>query len=164
MKVCPQDPCSERSKASRKPGRVSLPPRVHTKAQGLITWLLLWSFMPIWMSPRGLGKQNTTPWQGQLNNSQDPGVVPASIPQLKWGSSCQGKVNGCWEAKITKCPLHVGDIIMWHLESKCLEQSGWMSCQEQEIAVHTPSSQRDCLSSLWQSSLCRFQLLLEQTF
>ena len=30
-----------------------------------------------------------------------------------------------------------------HLELEWLEQSGWASCAEQEVAPHTPSSERD---------------------
>lgn len=92
---------------------------------------------------------NRAPHPGRVSpkNPQDSGLLPASDSQLKWESIYQGKVTGCWEAKINKCPLPTGDITIWHLELKCLEQSGWVSCTEQEIAPHTPSSEKDaCLS------------------
>ena len=144
VKICSQDPCDDWSMASRNQAKFLL---LQEFTQKLGTWLPVFCYGASCPSEPALclGEQNTTPRQGQPQES--PGLLPASDSQLKWESTHQGKVTRCWEAKINKCPLPTGDITIWHLELECLEQSGWASCVEQEVAPHTPSSERDaCLS------------------
>lgn len=91
-----------------------------------------------------LGEQSTHPGRVSPKNPQDSGLLPASDSQLKWESIYQESWLGA-ECKINKCPLPTGDITIWHLELKCLEQSGGERT-EQEMFTPRLLEKDACLS------------------
>lgn len=72
-----------------------------------------------------LGNRAPHPGRVSPKNPQDSGLLPISL--TKMGVHLPGKLTGCWEAKINKCPLPTGDITIWHLELKYL-WTKWVHC------------------------------------
>lgn len=92
MKVCSQDLYDGLFMSSRKLGRVSLPPRIHTKAS-----------CPSEPGPVGGGKQNATPGQRQPPKSPRPGSGTRLCSPTQIDDSYEGE----WMlgGKINKHPL-----------------------------------------------------------